>query len=268
MILMTGATDGLGRRVTAELVKAGKQVIAHGRDFERLRRLRDELGVETLQADLADLRQVDRLANEVLDHYGRLDVLVNNAGIGAGGVPARRETSTNGIELRFAVNYLAGYHLTRRLTPLLGASAPSRIVNVASIGQQRIDFDDPQLAKSYDGARAYRQSKLAQIMFTFDLADEVRDRGITVNSLHPASLMPTTMVRETGAGFLSTLDEGASALLPLITGHELDGVTGCYFEGTAHLPTRAHAQAYDLTARQRLRQLSTELVTAALDRNA
>jgi NAD(P)-dependent dehydrogenase (short-subunit alcohol dehydrogenase family) len=195
-ILVTGATDGLGRYVTTELTKAGHPVLAHGRNPERLRALHDELGVDTVQADLSELRQVDRLADEVLRRLDRLDVLVNNAGLGAGADHSRREESADGIELRFAVNYLAGYHLARRLVPLLVASAPARVVNVASIGQEPIDFADPLLERSYSGMRAYRQSKLAQIMATIDLAAELRDEGVTVNALHPATLMPTTMVRE------------------------------------------------------------------------
>ncbi len=149
MILVTGATEGLGRYVTAELAKAGHRVLAHGRNPERLRRLHEELGVETVQADLGELRQVDRLADEVLQRCDRLDVLVNNAGLGAGPDQNRREESADGIELRFAVNYLAGYHLTRRLVPLLLASAPARVVNVASIGQEPIEFADPLLERSY-----------------------------------------------------------------------------------------------------------------------
>jgi NAD(P)-dependent dehydrogenase (short-subunit alcohol dehydrogenase family) len=261
MILVTGATDGLGRYVTGELVKSGEKVVAHGRNPARLAQLS---GVETVQADLAEMRQVDRLADEILARYDRLDVLVNNAGVGAGADLSRREESADGIELRFAVNYLAGYHLTRRLVPLLSASAPSRVVNVASIGQQEIDFADPQLVKSYDGMRAYQQSKLAQIMFTVDLAEELRAAGVTVNALHPASLMPTTMVRETGVGYLSTLEEGGAAVLRLITDPAVDGVTGAYFNGSARRPSRPNRQARNPEARSQLRHLSDSLVSAAL----
>ena len=260
-ILITGATDGLGRYVTTELVNAGEQVIAHGRNPLRLQELRDELAVETVQADLADLREVDRLAEEILARYERLDVLVNNAGIGSAGP---REESANGIELRFAVNYLAGYHLARRLVPLLTASAPARVVNVASIGQREIDFADPLLEQSYDGSRAYAQSKLAQIMFTVDLAEELRGQGVTVNSLHPASYMPTTMVRQAGVGFLSTLEEGGAAVLRLITDPALAGVTGAYFNGSAPSPARPNRQANDPDARRRLQDLSESVIAKAL----
>ncbi|MBK1788977.1 SDR family NAD(P)-dependent oxidoreductase [Prauserella cavernicola] len=259
-ILVTGATDGLGRHLAGELARRGATVVAHGRDAAKLRTLRTELGVETERADLAELRQVDRLAEEILQRYDRLDVLVNNAGVGSGAEPAAREESADGVELRFAVNYLAGYHLTRKLLPLF--SAPARIVNVASAGQQEIDFADPLLHESYDGGRAYRQSKLAQVMFTVDLAEELQGSGITVNTLHPATFMPTTMVLETGTAPHSTLDEGAEATLRLITSGDLDDVSGRYFAGTRL--AEPHWQATHPKARENLRLLSDELVAAAL----
>ncbi|NEE02817.1 SDR family NAD(P)-dependent oxidoreductase [Phytoactinopolyspora halotolerans] len=267
-VLITGATDGLGRYVATELAKAGHRVIAHGRNPSRLERLRDQLGarLETVQADLAELRQVDRLADEIRKTYDRLDVLVNNAGIGAGADRRMREESADGIELRFAVNYLAGYHLARRLVPLLADSAPSRVVNVASVGQRPIDFADPLLASSYDGMRAYQQSKLAQIMFTMDLAGELADDGVTVNALHPATLMPTTMVEEGWpGGAMSTLEEGGAATLRLITAPELAEVTGEYFNSNDPEPARANPQAYDADARHELRELSDRLIASALE---
>ena len=131
----------------------------------------------------------------IADHR-QLDVLVSNAGIGSRGGGAGRRESADGHELRFAVNYLAGFLLAHLLLPLLKASAPSRIVNVASLGQHPIDFDDVMITRGYSGSRAYAQSKLAQIMFTIDLARELQGTGVTVNSLHPATYMNTTMVRE------------------------------------------------------------------------
>jgi NAD(P)-dependent dehydrogenase (short-subunit alcohol dehydrogenase family) len=162
--------------------------------------------------------------------------------------------SRDGHELRFAVNYLAGFSLTRRLLGLLEASAPARIVNVSSAGQMAIDFDDVMLEHGYDGTRAYCQSKLAQILFTFDLADELRDRGVTATCLHPASYMPTKIVTAARTP-LSTLEEGVEATLALIRDH--DGVTGAYFNGTHE--ARADPQAYDADARRRLRELSERL---------
>ena len=128
----------------------------------------------------------------------RLDLLINNAGIGSGGPQGTRQTSADGYELRFAVNYLAGFLLTHLLLPLVRNSAPARIVNVSSLGQQAIDFADVMLTHGYSGSRAYCQSKLAQIMFTIDLAQELDGSGVTVNALHPATYMNTTMVRQSG----------------------------------------------------------------------
>lgn len=268
-ILVTGATDGLGRYVATELVRAGATVIAHGRDAGKTDRVRRELAqvspgaqIETALADFAELRQVDRLASDVLRGWDRLDVLVNNAGIGFGAPATGREVSADGLELRFAVNYLAGYHLTRRLLPLLRTSAPARIVDVASAGQVPLDFDDPMVERGYDGVTAYRRSKLAQIMATFDLAEELPADQVTANALHPATFMDTPMVRQFGGRPMSTVAEGGAATLRLIAAPELDGVTGRYFSGTHE--ARADPQAYDRNARARLRQLSDDLVATAL----
>ena len=141
------------------------------------------------------------------DTNDRLDILINNAGIGtAGGV---REVSADGFELRFAVNYLAGFLLTRLLLPLLRASAPARIVNVSSAGQSPIDFADVMLTRGYSGTRAYCQSKLAQVMHTIDLAAELAGSGVAATCLHPATYMNTTMVRRAGITPVSTVEEGA-----------------------------------------------------------
>ncbi len=131
--------------------------------------------------------------------FARLDVLINNAGIGPGADPASRQESEDGHELRFAVNYLAGFLLTNALAPLLERAPSARIVNVSSAGQDTLDFDDVMLQREYGGLRAYRQSKLAQILFTVELAERLRATGrttVTVNAVHPSSLMPTKMVRE------------------------------------------------------------------------
>lgn len=260
-VLITGSTDGMGRWLAQRLAEAGDRVLVHGRDAERAAQVRDavreatgEDRAEVLLADLSRLPEVDRLADEVLARTERLDVLVNNAGIGASPGGAR-QVDAYGIERRFAVNYLAGYRLTRRLLPLLTASAPARVVNVASAGQQAIDFADPMLEKGYDPMRAYAQSKLAQIMFTFDLAQELSGTGVTVDALHPATFMDTTMVRESGISPWSTVEEGGAATLRLI--NAADSGSGRYFNGTSQ--ARADRQAYDAGAREQLRRLSEEL---------
>ena len=187
----------------------------------------------------------------------RLDLLINNAGIGSGGSQGTRQTSADGYELRFAVNYLSGFLLTHLLLPLVRTSTPARIVNVSSLRQQAIDFADVMLTHGYSGSRGYCQSKLAQIMFTIDLARELDGTGVTVNALHPATYMNTTMVRQSGATPMSTVDEGADAILKLATSVATDGRSGLYFNGQRE--ARADAQAYDPAARQRLKTLSLEL---------
>ena len=135
----------------------------------------------------------------------------------------RREVSRDGHELRFAVNYLSGFLLTHLLLPTLRRSAPARIVNVSSAGQHPIDFEDVMLTRGYEGTRAYRQSKLAQVMFTIDLAEQLKDSGVTVNCLHPATFMNTNMVIESGYAPTSSVEEGADAILQLATSPRTGG---------------------------------------------
>jgi NAD(P)-dependent dehydrogenase (short-subunit alcohol dehydrogenase family) len=263
-VLLTGATGGLGRHLAVRLGAAGACVLVHGRNAGRAEHVRAEVAAaggrepEVLLADLADLRAVDELAARVERVTDRLDVLVNNAGVGFGRPGSRRQLSADGVELRFAVNYLAGYRLTRLLVPLLARSAPARVVNVASAGQLPIDFDDLMLQRRYDGVSAYRRSKLAQIMSTFDLAVELDGQGVTVNALHPATFMDTAMVREAAAQPVSTVAEGGDATMRLIADPDLDGVTGRYFHGRHE--ARADPQAYDPAARRRLRLRTEELL--------
>jgi NAD(P)-dependent dehydrogenase (short-subunit alcohol dehydrogenase family) len=262
-ILITGSTDGLGHVVAKRLVDDGAHVLLHGRNRERGETLAGEIGASGrgratfYQADFASLAEVQRLAREVLRDHGRIDVLVNNAGVGSGPDPRARAISTDGFELRFAVNHLAGFLLTYLLLPAIRKAAPARIVNVASLGQQAIDFDDVMLESAYDGSRAYRQSKLAQILFTIDLARELAGTGVTVNSLHPATFMNTNMVRQTGNTPLSSVEQGADALMNLIASDTLEGRSGLFFNGLEE--ARANDQAYDPEARKQLRALSLQL---------
>jgi NAD(P)-dependent dehydrogenase (short-subunit alcohol dehydrogenase family) len=262
--LITGSTDGVGRMVAQRLGEAGARVLVHGRNRERGERLIAEIKAgggtaEFLAADLAALAEVRRLAEAVQQGTDLLDILINNAGIGTGGAGAPRQTSADGHELRFAVNYLAGFLLTGLLLPMIKQSAPARIVNVASAGQQPIDFTDLMLTHGYSGTRAYCQSKLAQIMFTLDLAGELGGTGVTVNALHPATHMDTTMVRRAGITPLSSVEEGAEAILNLATSPALEGQSGLYFDGLRQ--ARADRQAYDTKARQRLKAISLELTS-------
>jgi NAD(P)-dependent dehydrogenase (short-subunit alcohol dehydrogenase family) len=262
-VLITGATDGLGRATAARLAELGARVLVHGRSRERAGCVAAEIGdashpgrAQTFVADLSSLEEVHRLADEVEQVVDCLDVLVNNAGI----IANRRELSANGHELTFAVNHLSHFLLTLRMMPLLRRSAPARIVNVSSIGQAAIDFDDPMLARRYDAFRAYGQSKLAQIMFTFELAARLREEGevgVTVTAVHPATLMDTKIVRETFGRARSTVDEGVEAVVRLAVSDEVAGITGRFFDGKRE--AGVDPLALDLAARRRLWDLSESL---------
>ena len=195
----TGATDGAGKEVATRLAQQGTRILLHGRLQEKGEALRRDLAEETgnndlsyHNADFSSLDEVRQLGEVLARDVDTLDVLINNAGIGI--ADGARQESQNGYELRFAVNYLSHFLLTHLLLDTLKASAPAhpaRIVNVSSAGQAPIDFDDVMLERSYSGVQAYCQSKLAQIMFTFDLAKQLRGSGVTVNALHPTTYINT-----------------------------------------------------------------------------
>lgn len=256
VVLVTGSTSGLGREVALALGAAGDHVIVHGRSEERGGAVVDSIralggSARFIRADFARLDEITGLAEQVVADYPRLDVLVNNAGIWLEGP---RQLSEDGHELHFQVNYLATYLLTESLADLLRASAPARVVNVASVAQRPLDFDDVMLESGYSDGRAYAQSKLAQIMITRVHAQAFEGSGVTVNALHPATMMDTNMVLSRGARARASVDEGAEALLHLIDAPDLG--TGGYFNVME--PARPHEQAFDPEALARLVELSAE----------
>ena len=268
VVLLTGATDGIGEQIATALAGMGATVLLHGRDERKAREVQERIRSRTENgqlryylADLSSLAEARRLAEEVASDYDRLDVLINNAGI----MSQTRIVTDEGIEQTFAVNYLSPYLLTRLLIPSLRRAAdaespdgaPSRVVNVTSAGQSPIDFSDPMLERGYDGMRAYGQSKLALAMFTFELAEELGETGITVNCLHPGTLLDTNMVRENFGSAMGSVEEGAEAVTYLATSPELEDVTGRYFDGKRE--SRVNEQAYDPQARDSLRNLSAEI---------
>jgi NAD(P)-dependent dehydrogenase (short-subunit alcohol dehydrogenase family) len=268
---VTGSTDGHGRALAERLAEMGMTVHIHGRDEEKSAKAAREIAAATgndriraHRADLASAAEVRALADEIAD-LDALHLLINNAGIGSG-LPdsTERQESADGIELRFAVNYLAGFVLTERLLPLLRRSAPARIVMIASRGQAPLDFEDPMLERSfYEGRRAYAQSKLAQITYAVDLTGRLGpDAGVTVNALHPATYMPTKIVLRQHGESIDTLERGVEATLRLAVDPELDGVSGRYFDREDEV--RAADQAYDPEAHRRLRELSEKLAGDAL----
>lgn len=261
--MVTGSTSGLGETVARRLGAMGATVIIHGLNEDQGNRIAAEITragpgkAVYYPGDFASLDQVEALAQRVQAEHPRLHLLVNNAGIGGASNEPRR-LSHDGYELVFQVNYLAHFELTRRLLPLLQAGAPARIVNVASIGQRPVNFDDVMMEKGFQTTAAYSQSKLAQIMFTFTLAGQLDAARVTVNALHPATFMDTPMVTSSGRRPMTSVEEGADAVMQLAVGPALAGRSGLYFNQMNE--ARANAQAYDAAARQRLWDLSVKLV--------
>jgi NAD(P)-dependent dehydrogenase (short-subunit alcohol dehydrogenase family) len=261
VVLITGSTDGLGRELAFRFAATGAHVIVHGRNAERGRQVVDsarKLGAGSrtrfVAADFASFVEVRALADSVIRHYERLDVLINNAGIWLRNATAR-ELSADGNELTFQVNYLSGFLLTHLLKPLLVKGSPSRVINVSSRAQSPIDLEDVTQDRNFSGQRGYGTSKLAQVMFTFDLARELEGAGVAVYAVHPASQMDTYMVRAVGNAPQSTIAEGATSVMNLVTGEGIP--SGAYYMQLT--PARAHTQAYDEAARARLRAISVRL---------
>jgi NAD(P)-dependent dehydrogenase (short-subunit alcohol dehydrogenase family) len=257
-ILITGSTAGVGRYLAGKLAGPETTLLLHGRDPAKLDALVGELDgdVETYLADLASLDQVWAMAEQIAKAHDRLDVVINNAGIGGGPRGSERELSEDGNELRLAVNYLAPVLLTRLLLPLLKAGAPARIINEGSLGQDTIDFSDLRMDGRYSGSLAYFRSKLALAAWSFDLAEELREDRIAVNCIHPATYMDTDMVRAAGVKPWSTVAEGGDAVLRLVD--EPIAVTGRFFDGTAE--SQAHPDAYDPNMRRRLHEATAPLL--------
>lgn len=260
--LVTGSTRGLGEEVALRVGGLGYHVIVHGRNVERGEAVAEQIRVaggsaEFRRADFLELAQVRELVAGIQADFDRLDLLINNAGIGS--AEDDMKLTVDGVEPVFQVNYLAHFLLTHELLELIKASAPARIINVSSAAQAPIDFEDVMLEnwQPVEGqiGRPYAQSKLAQVLHAKDLAEQLEDTGVTINALHPATFMDTYMVRRAGIEPRATVDEGADAVMQLVTD---DVGTGQYFRDMA--PARAHDQAYDADARRQLRELSIELI--------
>jgi retinol dehydrogenase 14 len=277
-VLITGATSGIGRATALGLATMGAQVAIIGRDRQRAddtaREIRTAGGdqVDVFVADLSSQSEVRRLAEEVLDRYTQIDVLINNVG----GYWKTRHVTVDGLELTFALNHLAPFLLTNLLIDRLKQSAPARVVTVSSNAQAqgRIDFDDLQGEKSYSGARAYSQSKLANVLFTYELARRLQgtplpDQAIvTANALHPG-VVSTPFGTEDPASvqrvfipflraFMKTPAQGAATSIHVASAPDLEQVTGRYFANSK--PKRSSKPSYDEAAAARLWRVSGNLV--------
>jgi NAD(P)-dependent dehydrogenase (short-subunit alcohol dehydrogenase family) len=265
-VLVTGSTDGLGRELALALAADGAHVIVHGRNAERGQAVVAEIeaagkgSAHFVAADFSSMQAVREFADAIAASTPKLDLLVNNAGIAFR--DDQRRTSADGHELQFAVNYLAGWVLVNKLRPNLAAAAPSRIINVASGSAHPIDFDDLMLEKPGAAAHGYGQSKLAQVSMTVELAPAFAADGITMISLHPATLMNTTMVSGLGIPPRTTVAEGRDHVMGLIRAPDLQA-GAFYFEGKPTDPM--DPQPADADARRRLVALSEELTGVALD---
>lgn len=277
--MVTGATDGIGRETAHALAEMGATVVVVGRNREKsvttVNEIRSATGnpdVEFMLADLSSQEQIRRLADEFKTRYERLDVLVNNAG----GVFVTRQESVDGIEMTFALNHLGYFLLTNLLLDVLIESAPARIVNVSSAAHRRaeLDFDDLLGEESYSGWQAYGESKLANVLFTYELARRLVDAGVTVNALHPGFV--ATHLGANNFGWLGSLakkvinvvagkrpEAGAQTSIYLASSPEVEDVTGRYF--VDQKPRRSSEASYDDGAARRLWKISAEMTGVPAD---
>ncbi len=269
--VVTGATAGIGKATALALATMGATVIIVARDAAKSARTVDEIEravpgstVDVVLADFASLDAVRAAAAEIAKRYSAVHVLVNNAGV----ANKDRLESVNGFELTFAVNHLASFLFTRELMPLLRAGAPSRIVNVASVAEKHgpIDFDDLQSTRGYRGFRVYGKSKLANILFTYELAARLTGSGVTANCVHPGAVA-TDMLKQLPwllyamiSPFLLTPEQGAATQIFLASSPQVEGVSGGYFvKGKA---ARSSKRSYDVAARERLWEVSEAMVAS------
>jgi retinol dehydrogenase 14 len=275
-VLITGGTGGIGKATAMGLAALGARVAITGRDLPRaesaaaeIRRTTGNREVAPFAADMSSQAEVRRLASEVLAAYPRLDVLINNVG----GSWATRHVTADGLERTLAVNHLAAFLLTNLLLDRLKASAPARVVTVSSAAHSTgtIDFDDLQGERGYSERKAYPQSKLASVLFTYELARRLEGTGVTATALHPGVVNTGFGAEDPGPifkllvplmrPFLKTPAEGAATSIYLVSSPEVDGVTGTYFASCKR--KRSSERSYDTATGVRLWQVSEDLVGLA-----
>ena len=270
-VLITGGTSGIGKATAVAMAAMGANVVVVGRNQERGGAAVEEIkaqshneSVELMLADLSVQAEVRRLAEEFLERYDRLDVLVNNAGL----VQSKRTETPDGIEMTLAINHLAPFLLTNLLLGCLEQSAPSRVITVSSEAQRwgTMDFEDMQSRRKYRGFPVYGMTKLANIMFTYELAERLDGTGVMANCLHPGSVGTNFGQNNRGAmalffrtfkPFMRSPEQGADTLIWLASSPEVDGVSGKYFSDRKEI--EAKKVAYDPAARRRLWEISEDL---------
>lgn len=245
-ILITGSTDGIGKLAATKLAEEGHQLILHGRNEQKLQKTIAEIkektnntSIDGFIADLSDLGSIEQSVSGLQDTYENIDVLINNAGVFKSPIAQNAE----GLDLRFAVNYLAPYLLTESLLPLLQQSEAARIINLSSAAQSSVDLDALSGKRAIDTQEAYAQSKLALTMWSMDLAQQAD--GITVIAVNPGSLLNTNMVNEAYGHHWSSADKGADILYDLATDDRYADSNGAYFDNDKESIGRAHPDAYN-----------------------
>ena len=232
-ILITGATDGIGKQTALRLAQMGARILLHGRNLEKGEKVRQEIisksgnpKVELLIADLQSLKQVRQLASDVKKTTSRLDILINNAGI----YMKKRRLSEDGYEMTFAVNHLAPFLLTNLLLDLLKKSAPARVVTVSSVGHKLVylNLADLQGKFFFWDWVAYCRSKLLNVLFTFELSERLKGTGVVANAVHPG-VITTNLLKKAKIGSSASVEDGADPLVYLATSPELNNVSGKYF---------------------------------------
>jgi NAD(P)-dependent dehydrogenase (short-subunit alcohol dehydrogenase family) len=271
VVMITGANSGIGKATSLALAKMDATVVMVARSKERGEAAKAEIikesqnnSVDLLLADLSSLESVQQLATEFQKKYSKLHVLVNNAGL----FNRKRHITTDGYENTFATNYLAPFLLTNLQLDLLKTSAPSRIINVSSVGHYNghINFDDLNLEKEYGGWKAYGQSKLALVLFTHELARKLQHSGVTVNAVHPGTIATNIWTRPFGpAGFITALpklfmaspEKGAETIVYLASSPEAQSLSGEYLEKLK--VKKSSEESYDEEIAQRLWDVSAKL---------
>ncbi|MFX0043250.1 MAG: SDR family oxidoreductase [Candidatus Hodarchaeota archaeon] len=261
IILITGSTDGIGYQTAMELATSGYHVIVHGRNQEKaqlamkdIEKQIDNRNMSFVYADLGSFIQIKEMVSDIYDRFNRLDVLINNAGV----YRSKRSITPEGLEETFAVNYVAPFLLTNHLIDLLKKGKSSRIINVASrVHSNKFDFNNLQFESGYTGVKAYAKSKTALILFTYLLADKLKNTNITVNCLHPG-VIRTKLLRSASMSYGAPRSEGAKTLIFAATAPELENVSGKYFVNNRFEPSKDIT--YDKDIQKKLWKKTKEIV--------
>lgn len=260
-ILITGSTDGIGKLAAIKFAKDGHAVYVHGRNSQKVSATIKEIKslshndmIEGFIADFSDLTAVKQMAKQISEQVSQLDVVINNAGIFKSSVASSKE----GYDLRFAVNYLAPYLLTKEFLPLLKKGADARLINLSSAAQSEISYEAMLGKKAVTVNSAYAQSKLALTMWSFYLANQ--SNKVSVIAVNPGSLLNTKMVTEAYGQYWSSADKGADIIYELSISDKHKGVSGQYFDNDAGIYNKAHADAYNDEAIKKLIEITEKLI--------